>query len=64
MTKNKNLKGYICGNDDTELSLGATDVVVYPTIASLKRNRKCWKERGIIELEVKCKIVVKGTLKW
>lgn len=58
----KKLKGYICGNDPLDFSLGAKDVVVYPTIEALKEKRTCWKECGILELEIKPKLILKGTL--
>ena len=43
--------GYICGTAPTDLHLGATDIIVYPTVAALKKGRKsCWKECGIMAL--------------
>lgn len=42
--------GFICGNDDLDLNLGATDVVIYPTIDVLKKARKCVDECGVVEV--------------
>ena len=42
--------GFICGNDDLDLNLGATDVVIYPTIDALKKARKCVDECGVVEV--------------
>ena len=44
--------GYICGEDQTDISLGATDVVIYPTVEALKKKRTCWKECGIVEVKL------------
>lgn len=46
------LKGYICGTDIMDISLGANDVVIFSSIDSLKKKRKCWKECGIIEIDL------------
>lgn len=42
--------GFICGNDELDLSLGATDVVIYPTIEALKKAKKCVDECGVVEV--------------
>lgn len=55
------LKVYMCAMDPTDIALGAIDVIVYPTIAALKKKRTCWKECGIIEIEIKPKLVLRGT---
>lgn len=44
--------GFICGNADLDLSLGATDVIIYPTVEALKNARQCWSECGIIAVEL------------
>lgn len=44
--------GFICGEDDTDLNLGATDVVIYPTVESLKKKRTCWTTCGIVEVKL------------
>lgn len=54
------LKGYICGTDTTDIHLGAKDVIIFPDIRSLKKARTCWKECGILEINLsKAKLVVK-----
>lgn len=64
MSKNKKiLKGYMCGYGPLELQLGATDVTIYPTIKSLKKNSPCWKACGILEISMKPKFVKKGKSK-
>lgn len=42
--------GFICGTDELDVSLGATDVVIYPTIDDLKKNRSCYEECGVQEV--------------
>lgn len=51
------IKGYICGTDITDVNLGATDVVIYPSIEELKKKRSCWEECGIVEIELDGKYV-------
>jgi hypothetical protein len=59
----KKLVGYICGTDVLEISLGATDIIIYPSITELKKKSKCWKECGIVEIKLyNLKTKVKGTL--
>lgn len=58
----KTLKGYLCGNDPCDISMGANDVVIFSSIEALKKKRTCWKECGIIEIEIKGKVKVTGTL--
>lgn len=38
--------GFICGTDELDVSLGATDVVIYPSVELLKEKRKC----GVVEV--------------
>jgi nickel-dependent lactate racemase len=46
---------YVC-ETDWEIEIGETsDIVIYPSIKSLKKHRQCWKECGIVELEVRKK---------
>ena len=52
------VKGYICGTDIAEVHMGATDVIIYPSAAALKKKRKCWEECGIVEIEVNGKYIV------
>ena len=58
------IKGYICGTDwSTELPNGAQDVKLYTSLKTLKRERTCWQECGIVELKItKKRVVKKGTL--
>ncbi len=54
--KERVLKLYVCGVDwQHELGeeMAKPDVVMYPSVASLKKHRTCWKECGIVELSVK-----------
>lgn len=57
------IKGYICGTDwNTELPLGANDVKVYTDLKILKRDRTCYPECGIVQIEIiKKRTVQKGT---
>jgi hypothetical protein len=58
-------KVYVCGVDWQHEIGEAPDVIVYPSIESLKKHRTCWKECGIIELEVKkVRTVTKGKRTW
>lgn len=63
MKLSSQLKVYVCGTDLNDLSLGATDVVVHPSVNSLKKRRGCWKECGILELSIKPKVVLESKLK-
>lgn len=60
--KKRQLKGYLCGGDHGDLSLGAIAVVIFSSIKALKANRTCWRECGIVEIDLKPKTKVKGTL--
>lgn len=48
----KNKKVYFCGTDLQDLSLGATDIVAYPSLKKLKEYRHCLDECGIISAEI------------
>ncbi len=61
--KKKNVIGYICGTDPTDLHIGALDVKIYPTVKDLKKARKCWKECGIKEVLLG-DTKIKGTSKY
>lgn len=55
----KKLKGYICGTTPTDVNLGANDMVIFSSVKALKKARTCWKECGILEInldELKYKI--------
>lgn len=54
--KERILKLYVCETDwlhELGEEMKTPDVVMYPSVASLKRHRSCWEECGIVELEVK-----------
>jgi len=46
----KPLYGYICGTDTLEVSLGATDVKIFPSVKELNSGHSCWKECGILKI--------------
>lgn len=46
------MKLYFCGTDLIELEFGATDIIAYSSLKSLKAARKCLDECGIISIEV------------
>lgn len=56
------VKAYICTTDwNTELPMGNNDIKVFTTLNSLKANRTCWKECGIVEIEIiRKRTVLKG----
>ncbi len=49
----KTKKIYVCGVDWQHEIGEASDVIMYPSVESLKKHRTCWEECGIVELEVK-----------
>lgn len=52
----KQLKVYICGTDfQHHLGPGGDvdGVEIFNTLADLKRKKPCWKECGVVELEIK-----------
>lgn len=49
-------KVYVCGIDwqhEIGEEMAKPDVVVYPSVESLKKHRTCWQECGIVEIEMK-----------
>lgn len=49
-------KVYVCGVDwqhEIGEEMAKPDVVVYPSVESLKKHVSCWEECGIVELELK-----------
>lgn len=59
------IKAYLCTTDwNTELPvMQANDVRIFTSLSELKKQRTCWPECGIIEIEIKKKRTVKkGTL--
>lgn len=65
-TKSKKYKRYMCGTDfDTELHYGAPQVETYESVRALKNRKSCWRECGIIQVEIKMtKQIRKGTKTW
>lgn len=55
MKSTKTKKSYICGVDWQHEVEECNDVKLYSTVNALKKDRKCWKECGIVELEIKVK---------
>lgn len=54
--KERKLKLYVCTEDwysELGQEMAKPDVVMYPSVKSLKKHRTCWEECGIVELEVK-----------
>ncbi len=66
MKKRKPTLGYVCGTDWTceiPWNRDACFPEIYRTQAALKRDRSCWKECGIYEVEVRfTRVVRKSTL--
>ena len=53
MKKKEEIKyGYICGTD-WQHEMEITEIEVYPSVVELKRHSKCWKQCGIIKLEIR-----------
>lgn len=52
MKKRNSKKIYVCGVDWQHEVGEASDVRMYASIKKLKQERSCWKECGIVELEV------------
>lgn len=48
---------YICGTDWNWEPIG--DIVFYPTIKALKKERKCWIQCGIIKVTMLPKVIRK-----
>jgi hypothetical protein len=66
MKPRKATKAYLCSTDfsiEIPWNIEADFPQLYRSMADLKLERKCWKECGITEVEVKFKRVVKrGTI--
>ena len=57
------IKAYMCGTDWFKELPDAQDVKIYTSLKKFKKDRQCYEECGIIEVEiVKKRIVKKGTL--
>ena len=49
-------KSYVCGVDwQHEIGEGPNDIKLYSSLAVLKKERTCWKECGIVELDIRVK---------
>lgn len=49
-------KSYVCGVDwQHEIGEGPNDIKLYSSLEVLKKERTCWKECGIVELEISVK---------
>lgn len=49
-------KSYVCGVDwQHEIGEGPNDVKLYSSLEVLKKERTCWKECGIVELDIRVK---------
>lgn len=49
-------RSYVCGVDfQHEIGDGANDVKLYSSLEVLKKERTCWKECGIVELDIRVK---------
>lgn len=57
--KNKKITAYICGTDyDHEFDPSNADPPeFYSTIQRLKKDRSCWRECGIVKVEVRIKLL-------
>jgi len=66
MKNQKKIKTYMCATDwDIDIPLGAQDIKIITDLKYFKKTRKCWKECGIVEVELTCiKVIKKGTAKW
>lgn len=53
----------MCGTDwSTDLPLGAQDIKIFTDLKKFKKSRTCYKECGIVQVEIiKKKSVLKGT---
>ncbi len=49
--KKKVYKGYMCGTA-FHIEMLHTDIEVYPSVKLLKNSTRCWKECGIIQIEI------------
>ena len=59
----KKLKAYMCGTSTTDLHFEKPSVELYSSIKALKKERKCWRECGILELDLsKAKLIFKGKM--
>lgn len=60
----KTKKVYLCATDwtwEVGEEMANPNVVVYPSVESLKKHRKCWETCGIVEIEmVETKTITKA----
>jgi hypothetical protein len=56
MKKEISKKSYVCGVDwQHEIGEGPNDIKLYSSLEILKKERTCWKECGIVELDIRVK---------
>lgn len=55
LKKKRKISVFVCGVDFQHELGYASDIVVYPSVESFKKNRTCWEQCGIVELEVTLK---------
>ena len=56
MAKKVSKKSYVCGVDwQHEIGEGPNDIKLYSSLKVLKKERTCWKECGIVELDIRVK---------
>lgn len=60
---NKKVKVYVCGVD-WDYEMGECILHVYPSVKSLKKKRTCWKQCGIVQLEVRQSRIIKKQMDW
>lgn len=64
IAETRTVKGFMCMVDwEFELGDAVGGNSVYGSVPDLKKHRKCWKECGIVEVEVRLRRVVRwGTI--
>jgi hypothetical protein len=49
-------KGFMCGVD-FQHDFGHADITFYTSAEQLKRSKPCWKQCGIVEVEIEIKLL-------
>ena len=60
MSKKIFKREYFCCNITAECEIFETGVVLYDSIAKLKKKTKCWKKCGIAKVTIFAETLVKG----
>lgn len=56
MAKRNSKTSFVCGVDfQHEIGEGPNDIKLYSSLEVLKKQRTCWRECGIVELDIKIK---------